>query len=89
MWLLPVPARMPLLVRLSAVKGPAGRLSHLKQRNKGEHMFRFVLTPTKDGCLGLKSRYAADDRIARFVEEQLLALIAGLDQQPVRQRGNK
>jgi hypothetical protein len=52
-------------------------------------MFRFVLEPTKDGCLGLKSRYAADDRIARFVEDQLLALIAGLDQPTARQKGKK
>ena len=42
--------------------------------------FQFVIEPTRDGCLQVKSRYMADDLVARFVEQQLRALVEAFDQ---------
>ena len=50
-------------------------MSHLNQCSREGMMFRFVIEPAKDGCLQVRSKYAAGDRVAEFVELQLRALI--------------
>jgi len=52
--------------------------------------FQFVIEPTRDGCLQVRSRYMSDDLVARFVEQQLRALVEAFDQPaPVRTKRSK